>query len=432
MGGRAGGFERLVPPISSLEVHRARGQSGIEVQVARMPGFATIHAVLAVRFGAANLLLPDGSSVPPGTAHFLEHEMFQMSDGDLAQRFEARGASANAYTTTASTAYFFSSPGDLEPNLVDLLEGLGSLALDAEDVDRERGIIAQEIAMYDDDPASRGHVELMRALYRKHPIRHDIGGTIPSIAQIDLPLLQRVHQACYLPGNQVLVVAGDVEKEAVLALVDRELPGPRRRPPPLAIPPEPEGGVRRRRVATRLDVGRPQVFLGLKERPSGGRARWLERRIEASLVVDLLFGPGGRIETALYGEGWVDETLSATYEAEDTFGHAVVFAEVDDERGFQKRLLRALAEAADRPFGREEVERSKRRAIGHFLRVFNAPEAVAHWLLGQALQRLPLDDPWRRLERARPQALDRRLAALIEAPKAWSIVLPLDEKCPPG
>ncbi len=413
-----------VAPVTGHEVVRARTRSGAEVVVVVMPGFSSAFAVLATRFGSIDDRLPDGRRLPAGTAHFLEHVMFQKETGDLFDVFEARGAASNAYTTFHHTAYLFACTHDLDENLATLLESVARLEVDAPRIERERAIIGQEIALYADDAAWRAAFGLYRALYRAHPVRDDIVGDRASVARIRRPLLQAAHAAYYAPGNLVLAVAGDVDPGRVIVAAERRLGparGRARRAPRRAAEP---AAVARAEVRARLPVGRTHVVLGLKDRPRANGPARIRRHVETALVLDLLFGDGGRVEAPLYREGVVDDSLSAIYEDEIDFAHVVVSAEVDDEARYRARLLRALDEAGARPFGRDELDRVRRRARGRFLRTFNAPESAAYWALGHALDRAPLGARVGALDRAAPAALDRRLATLLRLPRAWSIVTP--------
>jgi predicted Zn-dependent peptidase len=388
-----------------------------------MPGFVQAHALLTARLGSLDTALPDGTPIPDGTAHFLEHKMFATPEGDAFDLYDARGASANAFTTFTHTTYLFSSTHRFEENLDTLLTTLGSMDADEAGIAREQGIIGQEIAMYADDPGWQGTFRLLAALYHRHPVRRDIAGSPRSIARLDRPFLERVHAAYYGPRNLVLVVAGDVDPEEVRARAEAGLPagGPPRRPrPPVAEPP----GVRRAAVAVRLSVSRPHVLVGMKEPGPGPGLRLLRRQVESALVLDVLFGDGGLIEAPLHDEGLVDDTLAAGYECEADFAHAVVSAEVDAVAPFRRRLEEALAGAARRGLSEADVARARKRFLGLHVAVFNSPERVAHALLGSAIAGLAPGAALDALLAATPAALTRRLRAIVAAPRAWSVVAP--------
>ena len=190
---------------------------------------------------------------------------------------------------------------------------------------------------------------------------------------------------------------------------------------------EPEG-VRRRLVREVLPIARPSVWLGLKDDPPGTGRALVERQVLTALVLETLFDDGGRIQSALYDDGLIDDTFHATYEAEADVAHAVVSAEVDDVPAFRRILARRLDEAATAGVTHEEVERARRRMLCRRLRMLNAPESFAQWLAACGLERVPLDAAIRALGRASVRRLNARLRALVARPRAWAIMLPGDRQ----
>ena len=419
-----GRLERLREPLARREVFRARSRQGLDVLVAPMPGFSKTCGILASRFGSLDTRLPDGRVLPSGTAHFLEHEMFQKADGDIFAVYDGRGATGNAYTTWSSTAYVFTCSAGWEHNLDTLLGAVRTLEVDQEDVRRERRIIGQEIAMYDDDPAWRGYLALLRALYRRHPVREDIAGSAASIEGIDAQLLRTVHATFYRPRNLVLAVAGHVDPRRVLARVEGcGLPaarGGRHRRAPVSE----AQVVHRREVREALSVTRPNVWLGIKDDPPGSGKALVERQILTGLVLETLFDDGGRIQTRLYDDGLIDDSFHATYESESDVAHVVISAEVDDVAGFRRALARHLRAAVEAGITESEVERARRRTLGRRLRLLNAPEAFAQWLVAGALEGVPLDAAHAALGRATARRVNARLRQLVTRPRAWAIMEP--------
>lgn len=414
----------LREPLTGRRVLAGRTPHGSTVRVLPMPGFTRAYASVTTRYGSIDTHLPDGTPLPDGIAHFLEHKMFQTRQGDVFDLYAARGASANAYTTFDHTTYLFSCSSRFEENLDTLLDSLAEITTDPAGVAREKGIIGQEIAMYDDDPSWQGYVRLLGALYRRHPVRIDIAGTKRSIAPIDPALLERTHAAYYHPANLTVVVAGDVDPAWVLARASERLaprgPGRALVRAPVAEP----RAVAAREARTRLPVERTRVLWGLKDRPARAGRERVRQETESALLLDLLFGEGGRVEVPLYASGVVDESFGASYEIGDGFAFALLAAEVDEAEGYRRRLAEELRRACTTPFTRAEVERVRRKALGRHVRVFNAPEGAAHWLLDQALAGSTPAADLAALEAVTPRALTRRREALLGAPAAWSLVLP--------
>jgi predicted Zn-dependent peptidase len=351
--------------------------------------------------------------------------MFATPDGDVFDLYAKRGASANAYTTFNHTAYLFSCTSMFDENLATLLSTLSAMHADAKAIAREKGIIGQEIAMYDDDASWRGYFGLLGALYRDHPIRLDPAGTKETIAPIDRDVLVRTHAAYYHPANLILCVAGDVDPAAVLAAAEATLvaktPGAVNRRPPTPEPSAPATAERRES----LSVSRPQVTLGWKDSPTGAGGRaLLDREAETEVVLDALFGDGGLVEAPLYRDGVVDESFSASYQAEADYGFAAVSAEVDDAEAYRTRLLAEIERARRAGITAAHVERARRRALGGYVRTFNSPERAASLLLGTALKDVTIAESVEAVLRVTPARAAARLEALLACGHAWSTIVP--------
>lgn len=279
--------------------------------------------------------------------------------------------------------------------------------------------------MYEDDPGWRSFFGLLAALYRDHPVRFDPAGSRETIAPIDRAILERTHAAYYHPANLILCVAGDVDPAFVLERASEVLvsdrPGAAHQRPPL---PEPEAPAKpENRVA--LSVSRPNVTLGLKDAAPGVTGKALvEKETETELLLEVLFGDGGLVEAPLYREGFVDESLSASYQAEADFGFVSVSADVDAEAPYRERLLSALADARRRGISAEDVERARRKALGATVRTFNSPERLASALLSLALDGTTFSDTLAAIEKTTAKTLSDRLDALLARPKAWSVIEP--------
>jgi len=411
-------------PLTGRVALRGRTPQGSEVRVLPMPGFTRAYASVTTRYGSIDTHLPDGTELPIGIAHFLEHKMFQTEAGDVFDLYSARGASANAYTTFDHTSYLFSCSSRFEENLDTLFDTMASITTDLAAVEREKGIIGQEIAMYEDDPGWRGYFGLLGALYRRHPVRLDIAGTAGTIAPIDPALLRRTHAAYYHPANLIVAVAGDVDPAYVLARAGERLrvahAGQALVRGPLSEP----AAVAHKTASVKLSIQRPRALLGWKEdAPRSGPER-VYRETASVVALDLLFGDGGRVEGPLYDAGVVDDTFGASYELGEGYAFALLSAEVDDIAAYRRRLSEALTQACRTPFSAAEVERSRRKLLGRHVRTFNAPESSAQWLLDLALDATPVAADIEALAALRPRDVTRRRDELLAAPTAWSLLEP--------
>ncbi len=203
----------------------ARHKSGLPIYVFPKK-LSTYYAIFATRYGANDscFAAKDGDpllEVPDGIAHFLEHKMFESPDGeDAFFKFGKTGAYANAFTSSTMTAYLFSCTESFRESLEILLDFVQTPHFTRENVDKEMGIIAQEIRMYEDNPSSAMYRGLMQAMYREHPIRRSVAGTVESISEITPELLYACYRAFYHPENMALIVCGDVTAEEVLKIAE--------------------------------------------------------------------------------------------------------------------------------------------------------------------------------------------------------------------
>jgi len=414
------------------EVRRYRFPSGLTVYVVRKPEFAKSYATLAAHYGSVDTTVRANGRVrplPDGIAHFLEHKVFETADGgDAFGLFAARGASANAFTSFHSTRYLFGTSAEYGANLRTLLEMVFDLHVSDESVEREKGIIGQEIAMYDDDPEWRIYFGALQALYHRHPLRIDIAGTAKTIQRIDADLLRAVHRAYYHPRNMVLAA---VSPEPVRATLDavRECVetrrfgrGPGARPAPIAEP----ATVRRRRLRLALPVARPKLILAFKDRSPGGSGRTrLRHEIASGLALDCLFGSSGSIFLDLYEQGLVDEHFSGSYTLDRDYAFGMVGGETDDDVRLGRELERRLDAALATGLSREEFDRVRNKELGGYARAFNAPERVAHLLVGHHLRGTRVTDHRELLGKVTHAEVNRRMRELL-APRGrcYSVVVP--------
>ena len=210
------------------KVFRRRLANGLEVVVVNKPFHAKRYAFFAVRYGGMDLrfrLNGQWQDTPAGIAHYLEHKMFDTEEGNALQELAKNGAHDNAFTSNAITAYYVECTEKFYENLRILLSFVSVPYFTQESVDKEQGIIAQEIRMIEDDPDWRVYANLMECLYRSSPARIPVAGSVKSIRQITPQTLYDCHKAFYTPANMVLVCVGDMDPEKVAAEAEAILPG---------------------------------------------------------------------------------------------------------------------------------------------------------------------------------------------------------------
>lgn len=326
--------------------------SGLTVLCRTMPGYSTVHAMYATAFGSTTRSFTlDGKKVelPAGTAHFLEHKMFESEQGDAFALYAKTGASANAFTGYDRTCYIFTASGQIDENLDILLNMVGNPWFTEATIAKEQGIIGQEIKMYDDSPDWRLMTGLFRCLYKDHPIRDDIAGTVESIAELTPDLLYACTDAFYRPGNMVLSVAGNITMDQALAACHRA--GLDKPTPEHTVSVE-ENRVEKDAPQTELKfsmpVNKPCFALAFREDPiARGDVR---TEMLADMLPDLICGGLTSLYRKLYDQALVNPEFSG--DTVSTSGCCVIAFTGESE------TPRAVADMV-----REEIARMRREGV---------------------------------------------------------------------
>lgn len=290
-------------------------ESGLRVYVYPKARFSSSYALFGTKYGSIDTMFrrtgdDEFAEVPEGIAHYLEHKLFESEEEDAFARYARTGANANAYTSFDKTCYLFSCSKHFMESLKILLDFVQKPYFTPETVQKEQGIIGQEIRMGEDDPDNKVFWNLMKNMYHRHPVRIDIAGTVESIAEIDDQLLYRCYRTFYHPSNMVLCAAGNVDPESVFAMVDRMVPtdpapGIERR-----FPEEPDTVVQPR-VVTSAPVSAPLFAIGFKETAA---ARRTEAECAATeVLLQVLAAETSPLYRRLMQEGWINDSFSAEY-----------------------------------------------------------------------------------------------------------------------
>lgn len=389
--------------------------SGLEVRLNPRPRWVKTFAAFGANVGSIDRVGgPAGEPVPEGLAHFLEHKLFEDELGDVSDRFARMGASTNAMTGFSGTTYIASTSSEPEPVVELLLDFVQRPYFTPPLVEKEQGIIAQEIRMYDDDPDWRLFFGVLGEMFERHPVRDEIAGSVESIRAIDADVLQHCYDLFYHPRNMCLAVSGPIDVDALAAIVERDQarrdPGDRVRHvrPPVDEP----LAVRSGRFSTSLPVSRPRLLLGIKEtRPGTDEHETARRKIATRLLVSLLFGRSSKAFEELYGDGLVDETFGASHSAEVGFGFTAVGGDTDDPAALEARLRDVLQRARREGLDADAFARIRNKVYGQMLRTLDSPESVAFELISSTFRG---QEPFGSLALVEQTTLDDLVARLDE------------------
>ena len=359
-------YERL-----GEDLYSAVLPNGLKVYVVPRPGFSRKRAYFVTDFGSVHQdfeLEGEKYHVPGGIAHYLEHKMFDLPGRDVSAELAALGASVNAFTSYDMTAYYFSCTEYFEKCLKLLLEFVSTPYFTEETVEKERGIIDQEIGMNQDAPDSRIFELLTEGMYQNHPIRVPILGTSESIRAITPELLHLCHRAFYVPSNMVLCVVGDVDPASVVAVAREVLPEAYCQPGK-KLPFGPEAmtcSVPLQKAA--MEVAMPTFQLGFKCAPTGTGEAAIRAEVIGDLAAETLFGEASELYLRLYERGNIDSSFGGGFETIDGCAMLTCGGDSEQPEAVRDAIVEQAKLLAAKPLDAASFRRMKRSAMGRRVR----------------------------------------------------------------
>ncbi|MEX2462287.1 MAG: pitrilysin family protein [Paenibacillaceae bacterium] len=359
--------------------------NGLKVYILPKDGFQKTYATFSTRYGSVdNHFQASGKPevrVPDGIAHFLEHKMFEEPAGDIFATFASQGASANAFTSFDRTAYLFSATEQINANLITLLDFVQNPYFTDENVEKEKGIINQEITMYQDNPDWRSYFGLIEAMYKTHPIHIDIAGTIDSIKEITKETLYACYHTFYHPSNMMLFIVGGIDPEQVMQLVrdNQAVKGYTDQGEIRRIFQDEPKDVAVKLKEIKLSVSLPKYLFGFKEAPPlVGGLELLRQELLMKVMMDALFSPSSTIYQLLYDENLISDNFGHEYNCDRDYAFSIIGGDTKDPEALLARIKQLLGEVIASGIEEEDFIRSRKKKMGGFLRMLNSPEAIAN------------------------------------------------------
>ena len=361
-------------------LYRERLENGLTVAVVPRKGFTKKLAYFVTDYGSIHtdfLLNGEEFHAPAGVAHYLEHKMFDLpGNRDVSAEFAELGAVTNAFTSYDMTAYYFSCTENFDDCLRLLLEFVSTPCFTEESVEKERGIIDQEIGMNEDAPDSVVFDRLMEALYGSHPIRVPILGTSGTIREITPEVLHNCHRAFYTPGNMLLCVIGDVEPENVTAIA-REMLGTEEKSVGIKLRPwREEMTALAPETECAMEVAMPMFNLAFKCEPLNAGDAAIRLEMVADLAAEALFGESSELYLRLYEEGLIDSSFGGGFETIDGCAMLMCSGDSDDAYAVRDAIIAQAAKIAKEGIPEKNFLRMKRSALGRRIRGLDSFDAT--------------------------------------------------------
>lgn len=361
-------------------------QNGLRLFVIPKPGFQKTFVTYTTQFGSLDSRFkPLGKdefvTVPDGVAHFLEHKLFEKEEEDLFTAFAEENAQANAFTSFDRTSYLFSATDHLENNIKRLLTMVETPYFTKETVDKEKGIIAEEIKMYQEQPGYKLMFNTLRAMYEKHPIRVDIAGSVESIYDITKDDLYLCYETFYHPSNMVLFVVGDVEPQYIFDIVEEhENLRDKTNQPKIecALIDEPKS-VNQHVVSEEMKLQSPKLMLGFKNQPlDESPEKYVQRDLEMTFFYELIFGEETEFYQELLNDDLIDETFGYQFVLESTYSFSIITSATNHPDQLKQLLIKQLKDTKGNLTDVEAFDLLKKQFIGEFISSLNSPEYIAN------------------------------------------------------
>lgn len=326
--------------------------------------------------------------IPDGVAHFLEHKMFEQPDGtNSLDTLMALGIDANAYTTNDHTAYLFECTDHFEEGLDELMDYVQHPYFTDENVEKEKGIIGQEIKMYDDDPGWQLYMNALDCMYKENPIKIDIAGTVESISKIDPDVLYKCYNTFYHPSNMTMVVCGDFEPEKLLEEIKKRL-----------LPKENQADIKRIYTAkedkinmpekiAQMEVSTPIFMMAYKDIENNQEAA-IKKHIAIEILLNIIIGKSSKLYKELYEEGLLLAQPDFDYEFSAQYAHTLISGASKKPKKVAQKITDRIEQLKQQGLDDEEFERARRKLYGDYVIEYNSVANIARMFLADTMKKV--------------------------------------------
>ena len=351
---------------------------------------SSVYAILQVGLGSMDSEYMDAEgntcTMPHGTAHYLEHKMFENADGVNSDvRFSALGAECNAFTSYDRTAYLFNTTSNVSACLSELLRFVTHPYFTEESVERERGIIAEEIRGANDHPWERAYAQLIKAMYAQNTVRYEIAGSEQSITEVTPELLYACTDTFYVPSNMSLAVCGDVTPAQIMRIVNAQIPTTSQKPAFSHMSFKESPCVQSKRAISYMPVPKPVFYIGLKDTDiSSDPADRIRKDACMTLLFELIFSMSGKLCSDLYEQGHISYGMYYGYSINERVATGTAAGEAHDPEAVYAAVLAYIEKLKQEGIPKEDFERCRRVEYGNFIAEFDSPENIVNMLLSFA------------------------------------------------
>ncbi len=355
--------------------------NGLTVMIIPKSGIQKKYIIWGTNYGSndSKFIVPgekEETEVPMGVAHFLEHKLFEQENGtNSLDTLTALGVNANAYTTNDHTAYLYECTDNFYEAMDEFMDYVQHPYFTDENVEKEKGIIGQEINMYADYPEWRVYLNAMEAMYHNNPVKLDIAGTIESISKIDKEILYKCYNTFYNPSNMALVICGDFKPEEIIEEVKKRLIETKSNGEIKRIYPEEPRGIVKEKIEQKLEVSQPLYAIGIKDSRENcnteNKNEIVKKHLSIEILLNLLIGRSSELYKNLYNEGIIYEQPSLDYEFSKTYAHVIITGQSTNPEVLYERFKKQVEKFKINGINEKDFNRMKKMIYGGYVKEFN-------------------------------------------------------------
>ena len=363
--------------------------------------------------------------IPDGVAHFLEHKMFEQPNGtNSLDTLMALGIDANAYTTNDHTAYLFECTSHFDEGLKELLDYVQHPYFTDENVEKEKGIIGQEIRMYDDDPGWQLYMNALDCMYKENPIKIDIAGTVESISEINPDVLYKCYNTFYHPSNMVLVACGDFEPQELLEKIKSQLLPKENQGEIKRIYPPKEEKINKEYKSVKMEVSTPIFMMGYKDTQTEKTQR-VKKHIAVEIILNMIIGKSSKLYEKCYKEGLLLAQPDFDYESNEQYSHVLISANSKDPKKVEEGILQEIEKMQKDGLDAERFEQIRRKIYGDYVIEYNSVGDIARMFLADTMKGVQSFDYIEQFETVTKEYTENILKELFKKEnKVMSVVEP--------
>ena len=359
-------------------------ENGLTIMVLPRKNVRKKYIICGPRFGSIDnkFIIPgkkEETVLPDGVAHFLEHKMFEQKSGiNSLDTLTAIGVNAKAYTTNDQTAYLYEATDNFYDALDEYMDYIQNPYYTDENVEKEKGIIAQEIKMYEDYPEWQVYLNALKCMYKELPIRLDIAGTVESISHITKEMLYDCYNNFYTPSNMAMAICGDFEPEKILEEIKKRVTIKENKEIPKRIYPKEQEEVNEKEMIVQMELSNPIFGIGFKDKVEDNMVK---KHIAIEIILNTLFGKSSKLYKELTDDNTLLGTLDLEYEYSREYAFVLMTGQSRKPKKVYERINKEIENAIKNGLNSEDFERNKKKIYGDYITEYNSVEDTARMFL---------------------------------------------------